>query len=72
MRFQYGDIVRITSGLSHPTGRVFPRDRNGKVMIINESEFPVRVRFDGVDYENAYNGTSPFKEHELKLVRRET
>jgi len=70
MRFKEGDIVRICKKFTDLDGEpLFPRDTNGKVTTTSNSyEYPIRVKFDGVEYKSS-NG-SEFKENELKLVRR--
>ena len=73
MRFQVGDIVRISSNPitphngSVPSSENFPRNRNATITEMRDcgDEFSIRVRFDG------QTGYCDFAEGELKLVRRQ-
>ena len=73
MRFEIGDIVRISkkfTDLEHE--KEYPRNTNGEVIrfsdVNNETSYPVKVVFDGVEYP--HQNFSEFRETELRLVRR--
>ena len=70
MRFQVGDIVRISKQFDDLVGRPkYPRNRDGVVEDTDGHEaYPIRVRFHDVEYSP--NSLSEFKESEIKLVRR--
>lgn len=68
MRFQVGDIVRISKSFTDLDGeKEYPQNTDGRVYNLNGTDYPIRVRFDGVEYRSTI---SEFKESELKLVRR--
>ena len=71
MRFRQGDIVRICKKFTDLDGEnLFPQNTDGKVITaMDNGEYPIRVKFDGVNYDSQVRG-SEFKERELKLVRR--
>ena len=71
MRFQVGDVVRISKQFGDLVGRPkYPRNRDGVIERVNDNHdiFPIKVKFPDVDYSN--DDYSVFKEIELKLVRR--
>ncbi len=69
MRFQNGDIVKLAKDAEIAGGEDFPKNTTGKI-ISTSGHFYIRVKFDGVDYDN--HAYSPCKENELRLVRRES
>ena len=74
MRFQIGDIVRISKDFGGcKSSSRYPRDRDGRIIRITENRLagslPIKVRFDDVEY-NSNTECSMFRESEVKLVRR--
>ena len=72
MRFQVGDVVRISRHFTDLEGEaIYPSGRNGEVVQIRDrGGYPIKVLFDDVGYGAISDEYSEFKEEELKLVRR--
>ena len=71
MRFQVGDIIRISSTfLAMDGANHYPRGRDGEIERIEDdgTSYPIKVRFQDVIYGGV--GLSVFNEREIKLVRR--
>ena len=71
MRFQNGDIVRISKTFTDLEDEPeYPNNRNGKVISIDcLRTYSIYVRFDDVQYDSD-DSKSEFNENELRLVRR--
>ena len=70
MRFQVGDIIRISSSWNGLLDeKMYPRSMDGEVIRIMGGSYPIKVKFNDVEYETD-GDISMFREDELKLVRR--